>query len=227
MRKKQKNIGFRKMCIRREELSQSMDSNKQNEVQFAVSQQNQNVQNEFQYGFPSTSTCPGTDVEVNSDENSNHCVVRELFLQNDEKMIDSCVSDSIDDNEEPFRESEEKTGTDTEEPHTTDDYSTKYPANELLHPSLKLSRMEVMFILMNMFLRHNLSNVALCDMLEMINLIVGFKSLPETYSDFSRFFTKNGYTRHYVCGTCDLYIGETLTSCSNCKSILFQIYEIF
>lgn len=90
--------------------------------------------------------------------------------------------------------------------------------SELLHPSLKLTKAEVMFILMNVFLRHNLSNVAICDILQIINLIVGFKSLPDTYSEFSKFFSKSNYTRHHVCEKCDFYIGETLQSCVNCKS---------
>lgn len=75
-----------------------------------------------------------------------------------------------------------------------------------------------MFILMSIFIRHNLSNVALCDILELINLIVGFKSLPVTYTEFSHFFTKNSYSRHYVCKKCELYIGETMGTCPNCES---------
>lgn len=89
---------------------------------------------------------------------------------------------------------------------------------ELLHPNLKLSKMEVMFIVMNMFLRHNLSNVAVCDILQLINLIVGYRSLPETYSEFSHFFSKSSYTRHYVCEECEFYIGEKIDICKNCKS---------
>lgn len=81
-------------------------------------------------------------------------------------------------------------------------------ASEKLHPSLAITKTEIMFILMNMFLRHNMTNAALCDILKTINLIVGFKSIPETYAAFSAFFSQNKYVRHYVCDQCEFYIGE-------------------
>lgn len=85
-----------------------------------------------------------------------------------------------------------------------------------------------MFIIMNIFIRHNLSNVALCDILGLINLIIGFKSIPETYPEFSSFFSKSSFHRHYICERCELYIGETKENCKNCKSTsLFFVFVTF
>ncbi|XP_062535241.1 uncharacterized protein LOC134204437, partial [Armigeres subalbatus] len=47
-----------------------------------------------------------------------------------------------------------------------------------LHPHLTVTKKEVMIMLMKIFMRHNLSNKALEDILQLINVIIGYAVLP-------------------------------------------------
>lgn len=87
-----------------------------------------------------------------------------------------------------------------------------------VHPNLAITRLEIMVMLMNLFMRHNFTNAALVDLLKMLNLIIGFKTLPETYRKFHDFFSANQYEKHFVCEDCGLYIGVEHMACTNCKS---------
>lgn len=90
--------------------------------------------------------------------------------------------------------------------------------DELLHPYLQLTKAEVMLMIMNIFVRHNLTNAALSDMLKLINIIVGYRAIPETFASFSRFFTTKTFTRHYICDQCGFLIGATKSDCAVCQS---------
>lgn len=73
-------------------------------------------------------------------------------------------------------------------------------------------------MLMNIFMRHNLTNVALEDLLKMINVIVGRVAVPCTFYSFSKFFIEKKFVRHYICKSCGLYLGESPeNSCEICQ----------
>lgn len=75
-----------------------------------------------------------------------------------------------------------------------------------------------MIMLLHIFIRHNLSNGALEDLLRLINVIVGFSSLPSTFYSFASHFGNEEFTRHYVCKGCGLYMANNSDgACSNCK----------
>lgn len=83
---------------------------------------------------------------------------------------------------------------------------------------------------MHIFMRHHLTNVALEDILGMINVIVGYPSLPTTFYSFSKFFGTHQFVRHFVCKSCGLYYGETPEEmcqiCSSTKSDYFVSFDI-
>lgn len=83
-------------------------------------------------------------------------------------------------------------------------------------------------MLLHIFMRHNLTNVALEDLLHMINVIVGYTSLPRTFYSFSKYFAANDFTRHYICKSCGLYLGEAHTeSCEICSSVHKEYFVSF
>ncbi|XP_062705641.1 uncharacterized protein LOC134287586 [Aedes albopictus] len=65
-----------------------------------------------------------------------------------------------------------------------------------------------MIMLLHIFIRHNLTNSALEDFLRLINVMVGFSSLPTTYYSFTSYFGTQQFVRHYVCKGCGLYMDE-------------------
>ena len=88
----------------------------------------------------------------------------------------------------------------------------------------------VMFMAMNIFMRHNLTNIAITDILRMINIIIGRDLLPGNYGQFQDFFGTHQYIRHYVCTHCAYYIGTDDSQCINCKkkkSFFFIIMDFF
>lgn len=75
-------------------------------------------------------------------------------------------------------------------------------------------------------MRHNLTRIALVDLLKIINLVIGCKSLPETHYKFMKFCSTNfKYCKNFYCGNCNLFVGPIFTDeliknfeCSNCSS---------
>ncbi|XP_058449035.1 uncharacterized protein LOC131428997 [Malaya genurostris] len=70
--------------------------------------------------------------------------------------------------------------------------------NEVLKLTNSLQTFDVMFMLLNFYIRHQLTQQALEDLLSMMNIIVGKKIFPETFSSFtSAFPDKYDATRLY------------------------------
>lgn len=91
-----------------------------------------------------------------------------------------------------------------------------------------VTKNEVLLMLLHIFMRHNLTNVALEDLLNLINVIVGYTSLPRTFYSFSKYFATKGFTRHYLCKSCGLYLGEVSTeSCEICSSTKTEYFVSF
>ncbi|XP_039439443.1 uncharacterized protein LOC120420472 isoform X2 [Culex pipiens pallens] len=99
--------------------------------------------------------------------------------------------------------------------HSEED--SMFEEGEKLNPNLNITKNEVILMLMNIFMRHNLTNRAMEDLLRMLNIIFGRKSLPESFSSFLALCSSQDYHRHYVGDNCKLYQGENVAeSCSNC-----------
>lgn len=86
---------------------------------------------------------------------------------------------------------------------------------------------------MTFFMRHNLTQTCLVDLLKIVNIIVGFKSIPETHYKFMKFCSNNfQFCKQFYCGNCNLFIGiltEDLIKnfvCSNCHSANIKYFLI-
>lgn len=100
---------------------------------------------------------------------------------------------------------------------------------------LDISKKETILIIMTYFMRHNLSKIALLDLLKLINLIIGIQSLPESHYKFMKYCTQPfEFSKQYYCSKCKLFFGHIIDEnllknfvCSNAqvknKNILFQI----
>ncbi|XP_055586117.1 uncharacterized protein LOC129738837 [Uranotaenia lowii] len=82
-------------------------------------------------------------------------------------------------------------------------------------------------MLMNIFIKHNLTNSALEDILSMLNIILGSDMLPKTFTKFSEFFSKNAFSRHYFCEVCIKYIGTEKTKCYKCDKEKLHFFITF
>lgn len=96
-------------------------------------------------------------------------------------------------------------------------------ANSKLHPDLDIKISEVILLLLSYYTRHNLTNVALINLLQLINLILGVKCIPETYFKFMKLCKTVGeesfdYTKQYYCQNCKIFLGSefNVKICSNC-----------
>lgn len=80
-------------------------------------------------------------------------------------------------------------------------------------------------MILNYYIRHNLTQEALEDLLRMMNTISGTKYLPETFQTFSSLFDANSSSskRIYFCTNCQYDYGasqpEPVTTCPICGSI--------
>lgn len=79
---------------------------------------------------------------------------------------------------------------------------------------------DVLFMVLNFYIRHSLTQSALEDMLKLLNVIAGVKTFPETFSSFSALFQMDSYKsyRVYFCTNCQFDYGTTAPdSCTNCQ----------
>ncbi|XP_055603979.1 uncharacterized protein LOC129752217 [Uranotaenia lowii] len=98
--------------------------------------------------------------------------------------------------------------------------------SDVYHPSLNVRKSEVLFMVMNIFMNHHLSNSALEDILKMLNIITGYDNLPKTFTKFSAYFSKHTLSRHYYCETCVTYIG-TNARCLKCDKDISEFFVTF
>lgn len=84
-----------------------------------------------------------------------------------------------------------------------------------------------MLMLLNIFIRHKMTNCALVDILQMINLILGSTSLPDNYKKFSDFFSEKGMTRQFICADCGYYLGDDKRECDNCGTAESKFFLTF
>lgn len=98
--------------------------------------------------------------------------------------------------------------------------------NMKLHPDLDVKISDVMLLILVFYTRHNLTNIALVDLLQIINIMFGVNRLPKTYATFmkqcghiSRDTFK--YQKHFYCQNCKLYLGteKERKICSNCSTV--------
>lgn len=84
---------------------------------------------------------------------------------------------------------------------------------------------ETMLLILTFFMRHNITKVALTDLLKLINMIVGVRILPESHYKFIKLCSNLvKCSKNYYCGKCFLYFGAIDEKnvrgfiCSNCSS---------
>lgn len=83
---------------------------------------------------------------------------------------------------------------------------------------------EIMYMILNYYIRHSLTQEALEDLLRMMNIISGKKFLPETFQTFSMLFEGKTSTsqRVYICTNCQYDYGimkpASTTLCPICRS---------
>lgn len=104
----------------------------------------------------------------------------------------------------------------------------------MLHPNLKITRDDFMNLILIFFLRHNLTWVALENLLLMLKTILQVNDIPSNKYGFLKYF-KNTYKSylHYYCGSCNIYFGLKIPEnwkCHSCevninkKDLAFFIY---
>lgn len=113
--------------------------------------------------------------------------------------------------------SDEETSHDDDKDETSDDDIE----NEI---NTKLSKEEIMMLVVSFFVRHNITKIALVDLLKIINLILDAKILPESHYKFTQYCHKIlNYTKNYYCSNCKLFLGslnivdKRTLKCSNCS----------
>lgn len=108
--------------------------------------------------------------------------------------------------------------------NTSDDYVPDVDKN--IHIEFNTTVESMMFKVLSYYVRHNLTWVALEDMLSLLNTIFGQQILPQSKYLFKKFFPK-GFNPiiHHFCENCGLYIDEkesatTTKNCSNCEAVV-------
>lgn len=76
---------------------------------------------------------------------------------------------------------------------------------------------DILFMVLNFYIRHGLTQSALEDLLKLLNVIAGTKTFPECFSSFSALFQMNPYNsrRVYFCTNCQLDYGTTVPEASS------------
>ncbi|XP_055598352.1 uncharacterized protein LOC129747948 [Uranotaenia lowii] len=70
-------------------------------------------------------------------------------------------------------------------------------------------------MVLNYFIRHNLTQQGLVDLLSMLNVIFGVKQLPERFKSFNSAVSRDtGVARTYFCSTCKAVIGKSTPTSS-------------
>lgn len=89
------------------------------------------------------------------------------------------------------------------------------------------TRGEAMLMCLTLGMRHNLSWIAICDILKMINTVTTRDSVPTTQYKLMKYFStqKSGFKYHLYCPDCGKYLGDRsnaadqqMISCPTCRS---------
>ncbi|XP_062716890.1 uncharacterized protein LOC134292137 [Aedes albopictus] len=93
---------------------------------------------------------------------------------------------------------------------TLNDLFSSVIANKQFKCMSDLKYSEVLFMVMNFYIRHGLTQSALEDLLKLLNVITGVKTFPETFSSFLAQVRMNPYNsyRVYFCTNCHLDYGK-------------------
>jgi len=90
--------------------------------------------------------------------------------------------------------------------------------DELLHPSLKVTKFDVFLMVLHIVIRHGQTGPLVEDLLKFVNVIVGQNAIPTSKYVFSGLYEpKDTLFFHYFCPECNTYLDEKSTFDSNCK----------
>ncbi|XP_062546181.1 uncharacterized protein LOC134212398 [Armigeres subalbatus] len=107
--------------------------------------------------------------------------------------------------------------------------ATKNPLKFM--PGLETS--DALFIILNFYIRHRLTQEALVDLLKLLNIITGVKNFPENFETFSNAFPDPYDTfRVYFCANCQCEVGSQappkgiICSVPGCNSMNFDFFVV-
>lgn len=151
---------------------------------------------------------------------------------------------------------ENLTSSDSEEESELDDCDIIYEKddqadlryNDKIHPELDCSKLAALQMILAYFMKHNLTQVALEDLLLLVNTIIGYTCLPESKYLFFKLFSKKYKPKHiFFCTGChaELFVKDVFenfddkkdfTTCKVCdlknttnevkKDNFFVIYQL-
>lgn len=143
-----------------------------------------------------------------------------ISSESDESETESEIESENNDRESEFGPFENEPNTENE---CIEDVDFNFFENSTpIHPSLNCSRSEVLMMVMMFYLKHNLSWIALTDLLALINNIFGSNILPQSKYLFRKAFPTTMKPKyHFYCQSCSLFI-ENLQciTCPNCDTHL-------
>lgn len=136
-----------------------------------------------------------------------------------ETFVDPVLNCEIDLDEEMF---EETNGSFVEHDVMLETLEEIYYKNQKVHPLLECSKLDAMQMVLAFFMRHNLTFVALEDLMHLINKILGNEALPTSKYFFFKLFSKNYQPKHvFFCKNTDCGAEVTLNDetnlMQNCK----------
>lgn len=165
------------------------------------------------------------DVELSDDEYHNN------IESENEEHIDEEVR--IENDSESDNHSRYEIESDSDSDNIEEENENLFNGQKL-HPNLKITMEDCMNMILIYFLRHNLTWIALENLILMLNTILEVAKIPSNKYGFLKHF-KNIYKSylHYYCGSCKVYFGVNIPQnlkCYNCeveikkKDMMFFIY---
>lgn len=94
--------------------------------------------------------------------------------------------------------------------------------NEPIQEGSEITKSHLLALMVGFTLRHRLSAVAICDLLELFNLLIpGCLPTSKYYIDKLFFMSRGSAQVHYVCPNCDCYTGIALpVVCGKCQEVI-------
>lgn len=100
------------------------------------------------------------------------------------------------------------------------DAQADYRYNDKIHPDLDCSKLSALQMILSYFMKHNLTQVALEDLLLLVNSIIGYTCLPQSKYHFFKLFSKKYEPKNiFFCTAChsELLVKDVFENVENKK----------